>query len=173
MKYSIRIACLAATAFLCAPRVEAQVKPFSFGVYAEAGFPTGSMSNSNTTGYGAGINAEVKLPASLSATASFGFMHFGGSDVVINGVNAQYPALNAFPLRVGAKYRLKVFYVALETGAVFSSLPDKNDFSKDRTTGLLAPAIGVRFANIDIRGKYESWLDANGQFWGLQASLKF
>ncbi|RYY86817.1 MAG: hypothetical protein EOO15_13490 [Chitinophagaceae bacterium] len=172
MKQFIRTASLAAAAFLCAPKAEAQIKPFSFGVYAEAGFPTGSMANFSTAGYGAGVSVEARLPASLSATGSFGIMHFGGKSYP-GAIDQTYAAINAYPLRVGAKYRFKVFYVGLETGAVFSSIPDPSDPAKDRTSGLLAPAIGVRFLNIDIRGKYESWLNASRQFWGLQASLKF
>ena len=166
MKNSIRIACLSAAAFLCVPRAEAQIKPFSFGVYAEAAFPTGNMSNYNDAGYGAGIGAEVKLPLKLSATGSFGFMHFGGKDA---GGNLSYPAVNAFPLRVGAKYRFNIVYVGLETGAAFLS-----EKAGGGSTGILAPAIGVRFLNIDIRGKYESWFKGgNLQFWGVQGSLKF
>ncbi|GAB4092957.1 outer membrane beta-barrel protein [Flaviaesturariibacter terrae] len=166
MKHIIRTACLLAAAFLCAPKAEAQIKPFSFGVYAEAGFPTGDMTKIAEAGYGAGISGEVKLPVSLSATGSFGFMHFGGKSL---GSNLSTPAVNAFPLRIGAKYRFNVVYVGLETGAAF--LSDKNGGG---STGIIAPAIGVRFLNIDIRGKYESWFKSGSlQFWGLQASLKF
>ncbi|RYY41744.1 MAG: hypothetical protein EOO08_01040 [Chitinophagaceae bacterium] len=171
MKHIIRTACIAAAAFACAPRAEAQIKPFSFGVYGEAAFPTGSMSNTSTAGFGGGVGVEARLPASLSATASFGIIHFGGKDIV--PAQSAYPTINAFPLRIGAKYRFNMFYVGLETGAIFSSIPDANDPKKDKTSALIAPAIGVRFANIDLRGKYESWFNAYRQFWGLQASVRF
>lgn len=163
MKQSIRLFCLAATAFFASQRAHAQIKPFSFGVYAEAGFPTGDMNTTQVAGYGVGVGTEVKLPAKLAATGSFGFMHFGGKERSA-GSNSYYPALNAFPLRIGAKYRFKIVYLGLETGAVFQN---KNQGS----AGLIAPAVGVHFLNIDIRGKYESWFDSQKQFWGVQAMI--
>jgi hypothetical protein len=166
MKNMLRFACLLAAVSFGAPQAEAQLKKFSFGPYVEAAFPAGNFSNLSTVGYGAGFGVDIKLPMSLSATASFGLMHFGGKDYP--GSTLAYPAVNAFPLRIGAKYGFgKIFYAGLETGAVFLS-------KSGGSAGILAPAIGVRFLNIDIRAKNESWFKSGtSNFWGLQASLRF
>ncbi|TCJ18776.1 hypothetical protein EPD60_03175 [Flaviaesturariibacter flavus] len=165
---NIITASLFAAACCAGSTASAQLKPFSFGPYVEAAFPSGAMSDAQNTGYGLGLSLDVKLPVKFNITGSAGFMHFGGKD--FPGVaNASYPAVNVLPVRVGAKYRFSgIFYGALETGAVFAV----DNKTAKKTSGILAPAFGVRFVNLDFRAKYESWFNERS-FWGLQAALRF
>jgi hypothetical protein len=158
--------CLLALACTLGTTAFAQLKRFSYGPYAELAFPTGKMSDIATTGYGAGLSLDVELPAQFGATASVGLMHFGGR--TLPGTSFAYPATNVIPLRIGAKYRFSKVYAALESGVAIGTSKGAG------STGILAPAIGVRFIKVDIRAKYETWFQSGAtQFWALQAALRF
>lgn len=144
---------------------QAQLKRFSLGPYVEAGFPVGDFADFNKTGYGVGLNADVKLVAGLGVTGSVGYMHFGGKDVA----NVDYPAVAAIPVRVGLKYQLiSILYVKLEGGAAnFVGDLDGSAF-------ILAPGVGIRFLGLDVQAKYENWFRDNGLgFFGLKAGFNF
>ncbi|RYZ20876.1 MAG: hypothetical protein EOO16_15165 [Chitinophagaceae bacterium] len=160
-------ASLLAAACCAGNTASAQIKPFSFGPYVEAAFPTARMSDTSNAGYGVGLSIDIKLPVKFNITGSAGFMHFGGRNNPV-AVNSAYPAVNVFPVRVGAKYRFNnIFYGALETGAVFAA----DNKTVKKTSGIIAPALGIRVLKLDVRAKYENWFN-DRSFWGLQAAFR-
>lgn len=153
-KYLLILSCL-----FCITAANAQLKPFSFGVYGEAGMPTGDFKNSHNTGIGAGVQADIKLPVvGLGITASAGYMNFAGKSGV--------PAVSAYPVRAGVKYNMTIFYVKLEGGVA--------NVTGDNATSafILSPGVGLRLAKLDLQAKYEVWAKNESQaFWGLKAGF--
>ncbi|WP_343704194.1 hypothetical protein [Chitinophaga sp.] len=144
---------------------QAQLKRFSLGPYVEAGFPVGDFGDINKTGYGVGLNADIKLIAGFGVTGSVGYMRFGGKTVT----NVDYPAVAAVPVRVGLKYQLvSILYVKLEGGAAnFVGDLDGSAF-------LLSPGVGIRILGLDVQAKYENWFRDSGLgFFGLKAGFNF
>lgn len=145
---------------------KAQLKGFGIGPYIERVWPAGSSANTLKNGLGAGLSADIKLPAKLGLTGSIGYLHFGGRSVNTENGTVKSPAVNAFPLRAGLKFRPVPFiYFKMEAGSA--------NFTGDGGTAfLLSPGVGIRVLGIDLQGKYERWYDAAGtRFWGLRAGL--
>ncbi len=161
--------CLAILTMLlvCSIASHAQLKRFSIGPFAEIGLPTGDFGNTNNTGYGVGVTADIKLIAGLGATGSVGYMRFGAK--TNTATNTKYPVVAAFPVRVGLKYKLfGPLYVKLESGAA--------NFTGDVSGSavILSPGVGVRLLGLDIQGKYEAWFkDGTRGFFGLRAGFNF
>lgn len=154
---------------------QAQLKRFSIGPYVETGIPTGDFSKTNNTGYGIGLNADIKLVAGLGVTGSVGYMRFGGKSETVTGPNdapvaVKYGTLQAFPVRVGLKYKFPfpLLYVKVEGGTA-------NEFGDYKNTaGILSPGIGIRFLGLDVEAKYEAWFaGGTSGFWGLKAGFNF
>lgn len=148
----------------------AQLKGFSIGPYAELGWPVGDFSTTHNMGIGAGLDADIRLPAGLGITGSAGYMRFPGKDVDNGAGSTKMPAVAAFPIRVGLKYKfLKLLYIKLESGAA--------NFTGDNSSGsafILAPGIGLRFLGLDAELKYEAWMhDGTLGFFGLKAGYHF
>ncbi|RYY60801.1 MAG: hypothetical protein EOO05_08640 [Chitinophagaceae bacterium] len=164
----MRVVVSAATVslLLCAGVVKAQLKGFGFGPYVERGWPAGNSSTTLKTGLGAGFSADIKLPAKLGLTGSVGFLHFGGRDVNTENGVVKSPAVNAFPLRAGLKFRpIPLLYFKMEAGTAKYTRGGESAF-------ILSPGIGIRVLGIDLQGKYERWYDAPGtRFWGIRAGL--
>ena len=142
---------------------KSQLKGFSIGPYAEMAWPAGDFQKTHKNGLGAGLSADIKLPGKLGLTGSAGYIHFAGKSFD-DGKN---PAVNAFPIRAGLKYRpLPLIYFKLEAGnAQFTG-------NNNGAAFLLSPGIGVRILGIDVQAKYETWFrDGNYSFWGLRAGL--
>ena len=96
---------------------QAQLKGFSLGPYAEMGWPTGDFHQSNKTGIGAGIGADIRL-GKIGLTGSVGYMHFGGKKMTKAEGPVDMPAIKAVPVRVGLKYRLApALYVRCQLGS--------------------------------------------------------
>ncbi|MGX5820922.1 outer membrane beta-barrel protein [Chitinophaga lutea] len=143
----------------------AQLKRFSIGPYVEAGFPTGDFANTNKTGWGVGLNADIKLVAGFGVTGSVGYMQFAGETFQV----IDYATVSAVPVRVGLKYKLiSILYVKLEAGtATFTG-------DLEGTSFLMAPGVGVRLLGLDFQAKYENWFRDGGRgFFGLKASYNF
>ncbi|MET0635054.1 MAG: hypothetical protein ABWZ25_03435 [Chitinophagaceae bacterium] len=142
----------------------AQLKGFSIGPYVERAWTAGSSGDQLKNGLGAGLSADIKIPGNLGLTGSAGFLHFAGRKSQTESGEVRHPAINAFPLRGGIKFRpLPLIYIKMEAGVA--------KYSK-QSAFLLSPGIGIRVLGIDIQGKYERWYDVAGtRFWGLRAGL--
>ena len=152
--------------FICF-QSNAQLKGFSLGPYAELAWPTGNFQESNKNGIGAGLNADIRI-GKLGLTGSAGFIHFGGKTVVKNEGPVDMPAINAFPIRAGLKYRfIPLLYAKLEGGVA-------NYTNGGGSSFIFSPGIGLRLLGLDVQAKYETWIgDATRNFWGLKAGYNF
>lgn len=150
--------------FLCVSIVaQAQLKGFSVGGFLEVGRPTAGFEETHRNGVGVGARADINLPAKLGLMGSFGFMHFPGQKVGTN----KYDAINAFPLRVGLKYRFPLLYAKLESGVAKIS-------NGGGSAVILSPGIGIRFLGLDVQGNFEAWAkDETWSFWGLRIGYNF
>ncbi|WP_291906094.1 hypothetical protein [Chitinophaga sp. CB10] len=150
---------------------QAQLKRFSIGPFVEAGFPTGDFSETNKTGYGIGIGADIKLVAGLTAVGSVSYMYFGGKSYTdTNGNSQDWADVKAIPIRLGLRYKIfSLLYAKVEGGTVQYAGKDYNGVG-----GLVAPGIGIRLLGLDVEGKYEAWFkDGTRGFWGLKAGYNF
>jgi hypothetical protein len=156
---------------------QAQLKRFSIGPYVEVGTPVGDLKDTHNTGYGVGLNADIKLIAGFGVTGSVGYMRFGGKkDVMItdgagNTTSFDYSALQAIPVRVGVKYKFPfpLLYVKVE-GGVANRVGKDNDGAPI----IFAPGVGIRFLGLDVEAKYEAWIkDGTAGFFGLKAGFNF
>ncbi len=147
--------------------IQAQLKGFSLGPFAETGWPTGNFKETNKNGYGAGFGADVRL-GKIGVTGSVGYMHFGGKTINKAGENIDMPAIKAVPVRVGLKYRIvPALYAKLESGvAKFTG--------SDQSAIIFSPGIGIRILGLDVQAKYEVWKkEQTYSFWGLKAGINF
>jgi hypothetical protein len=146
---------------------QAQLKGFSLGPFAEAGWPTGSFKETNKNGYGAGLGADIRL-GKIGLTGSAGYMHFGGKTINKGDGDIKMPAVNAVPVRVGLKYRIvPALYAKLESGVAKFTGGNESAF-------IVSPGIGVRILGLDVQAKYEIWKkEETYSFWGLKAGINF
>jgi hypothetical protein len=144
-----------------------QLKGFSIGPFAEAGWPTGEFSQTNKNGYGVGLGADVRL-GKLGVTGSVGYMHFGGKDLKTSEGVVENRALKVVPVRIGLKYRLvPALYAKVETGVARMN-------GANESAAIFSPGLGVRILGLDIQGKYEIWkAQRTFSFWGIKAGLNF
>jgi hypothetical protein len=153
--------------FLFPALAHGQLKGFSIGGYIEAAQPSGNLGETNKNGFGTGIGADIRL-GKLGLTGSAGFIHFAGKKIDKGDESFKMPAINAFPLRLGIKYRIKPFlYARLESGIA--------EFIGNREPAIIvAPGIAVRFLGIEVLAKYEIWKnEVTYSFWGLKTSFNF
>lgn len=147
--------------------VHAQVKGFSLGPYMEAAQPAGNFSKTNKNGFGAGFGADIRL-GKIGLTGSAGYMHFSGKTINKGNDLVKMPAVKAFPVRVGFKYRMAPFiYAKLESG--LAKFTGGNESSV-----IISPGIAARILGIELQAKYEVWKnDETNSFWGLKAAFNF
>jgi hypothetical protein len=158
---------------------KAQLKGFSIGPYVELGTPMGDFKETHNTGFGGGLNADIKLIAGFGVTGSAGFMYFPGKTYTfVDGtgatLSAEAESLKALPVRVGLKYKfgIPLLYVKAEGGTATFIGGDSADYKG--TAGIFAPGIGIRFLGLDVEAKYEIWFkDGNRGFFGLKAGYNF
>lgn len=169
---------MAATAMF-AGKANAQLKRFSIGPYAEIGSPVGDFKDTHNTGFGGGLNADIKLIAGLGVTGSAGFMYFSGKTYTIDDgqggrLSVKSEAIKALPVRVGLKYKFSIplLYAKVEGGTATFVGGDAEAYKG--TAGIFAPGIGVRVLGLDVQAKYEMWFkDGTNSFWGLKAGYNF
>jgi hypothetical protein len=148
-------------------QAQAQLKGFSIGGYLEGGSPTAGFEDSYGNGIGAGLEADIKLPAKLGLTGSLGFMHFAGKRINSNTGTKKVQAINAMPIRVGLKYRFPLLYAKLEGGLARLGNDPKQAY-------ILSPGLGIRVLGLDVQGKFEAWVkDDTWSFWGLKVGYHF
>ena len=146
---------------------QAQLKGFSLGPFAEAGWPTGSFKETNKNGYGAGFGADIRL-GKIGLTGSVGYMHFGGKTINKEDGAIVMPSIKAVPVRVGLKYRIvPALYAKLESGVAKFTGGNESAF-------IVSPGLGVRILGLDVQAKYEIWKkEETYSFWGLKAGINF
>lgn len=158
---------------------KAQLKGFSIGPYVEAGTPVGDFKDTHNTGFGGGLNADIKLIAGFGVTGSAGFMYFPGKSYTYLGgggteLSAKAPSLKALPVRVGLKYKFgfPLLYVKAEGGTATFVGGDGDNYKG--TAAIFAPGLGIRFLGLDVEAKYEVWFkNDNRGFFGLKAGYNF
>ena len=156
--------CIFFLSFLLISRAQAQIKPFSFGVYAEGLFHTGDTVEAFNNGFGGGLDFQFRLPVKFTFTGSAGLLHFGEKTL---SSTTKLPEMNLVALRAGARYRVNLFYLKLETGAV---MPLKGG----PATAVLSPGLGFKLAALDLQAKYEIWMgDTEQSFPGARLAIIF
>jgi hypothetical protein len=161
---STRTCLLILTVLFISLAANAQVKPFSFGIYGEAIFRADNSKEKVNNGFGGGLDFQFRLPVKLSAIGSAGLLHFDEKRL---SPTVTVPELNIATLRAGVKYRINLLYLKMESGA---AMPLKNG----ETTAILSPGMGIRFSAFDLQGKYEIWLDdVNQEFYGIKLGIFF
>ncbi len=147
--------------------LNAQLKGFSLGPYAEVARPAGEFSETHKNGYGAGLGADIRL-GKLGLTGSVGYMQFGGKTIHTGDGSVNISSLKAVPMRVGLKYRfVPAIYGKLESGIAKFTGGNESAF-------ILSPGIGVRVLGLDVQAKYEMWkADKTYGFFGLKAGFNF
>ena len=149
---------------LIAVSLNAQIKPFAFGVYGEALMRTEALKDRTNNGFGGGLDFQFRLPVKISVTGSAGLLHFAEKDLTST---TKVPEENMAIVRAGAKYRINLLYIKMESGA---AIPLENG----KTLAILSPGLGVKFSAIDIQAKYEVWLDeVNREFYGIKLGIFF
>lgn len=164
MKRIIIFSILLTTAF----SASSQLKGFSFGPYIEAVWPSGKFDETHHNGFGAGVNADIKL-GNIGLTGSVGVLRFGGRQIETADGREKIKSLTALPLRLGLKYHLvPLLYLKLESGLANHTADDDNSF-------VLAPGVGVRVLGLDVQLKYETWTNSQvtRSFWGLKGGFNF
>ncbi|MBW8687448.1 hypothetical protein K1Y79_24135 [Chitinophaga sp. B61] len=162
-----------------ASKANAQLKGFSIGPYAEIGAPVGDFKDTHNSGFGGGLNADIKLIMGLGVTGSAGFMYFPGRTYTVtdgqgNQLSTKAESIKALPVRVGLKYKFgfPLLYVKAEGGTATFVGGDAEAYKG--TAGIFAPGIGIRLLGLDVEGKYEIWFkEGNSGFFGLKASYHF
>lgn len=154
----------------------AQLKGFSIGPYAEIGTPVGDFKETHNSGFGGGLNADIKLIAGFGVTGSAGFMYFSGKDYTVTtslgSTTIEAESIKALPVRVGLKYKFgfPLLYVKAEGGTATFVGGD----AYEGTAGIFAPGIGIRVLGLDVEAKYEMWFkEGTSSFLGLKASYHF
>ena len=162
-----------------AGKAKAQLKGFSIGPYAEIATPVGDFKDTHNSGFGGGLNADIKLIAGFGVTGSAGFMYFSGKNYTYadgqgNELTLKSESIKALPVRVGLKYKFgfPLLYVKAEGGTATFVGGDSEAYKG--TAGIFAPGIGIRFLGLDVEAKYEIWFkEGNSAFFGLKAGYNF
>ncbi|HVW97182.1 MAG TPA: hypothetical protein VHA56_14520 [Mucilaginibacter sp.] len=138
-------------------------------VGADAGIPTGSLSDSYNWSIGGSVQADIPVAQNLFVTVNAGYNSIQGKTihtVTPNGA-ADFDATNIqlLPVKAGLKYFVVPnFYVQGEAGAAFSL--NKSDLGFDKSAAFIyAPQVGYQFP---LGGK--NYIDAGVRFEG---STKF
>lgn len=158
---------------------KAQLKGFSIGPYVETGTPVGDFKDSHKSGFGGGLNADIRLIAGFGVTGSAGFMYFPGKEIATrdvegNPITTKAESLKALPVRVGLKYKFgfPLLYVKAEGGTA-TFVGGEGEHYKG-TAAIFAPGLGIRFLGLDVEAKYEVWFkNDNRGFFGLKAGYNF
>ena len=76
------------------------------------------------------------------------------------------PAINAFPIRAGIKYRfIPAVYFKLEGGVA-------RFINNSGSAVIFSPGIGLRVLGLDLQAKYETWIN-EGSGWGVKLGYNF
>lgn len=131
-------------------------------VGADAGIPTGNLSNNYSWSLGGSVQADIPvLSNQLFVTVNAGYNNIFGKKN-IDGTGLDQPNIQLLPVKAGLKYfPVSHFYVQGEAGAAF--LLNKSDLVGDDKSAafLYAPQIGYQFP---LGGK--SYLDAGVRYEG-------
>jgi hypothetical protein len=131
---------------------------------ADAGIPTGNLSNNYNWNIGGSVQADIPVAHSLFVTVNAGYNSIQGKNN-IDGTGIDATNIQLLPVKAGLKYFIVPgFYVQGEAGAAF--LLNKSDLSDNKSAAFVyAPQVGYQFA---LGGK--SYLDAGVRY---EASTKY
>ncbi|HWZ36199.1 MAG TPA: hypothetical protein VNW51_08580 [Mucilaginibacter sp.] len=131
-----------------------------YSIGADAGIPTGNLSDSYNWNLGGSLQADIPVAKQLFVTVNAGYNNLFAKDVTVAGVTAKGTNLQLLPVKAGLKYfPVGNFYVQGEAGASF--LLNKSDFAgvDNSTLFTYAPQVGYQFP---LGGS--SFLDAGVRF---------
>lgn len=131
-----------------------------YSIGADAGIPTGNLSDSYNRNLGGSLQVDIPVAKQLFVTVNAGYNNLFAKDVTFAGVTAKGPNLQLLPVKAGLKYfPAGNFYVQGEAGASF--LLNKSDFQgvDNSTVFTYAPQVGYQFP---LGGN--SFLDAGVRF---------
>jgi hypothetical protein len=134
-------------------------------VGADAGIPTGKLSDSYNWNLGGSVQADIPVyQHQLFVTVNAGYNNIFGKKN-INGTGLDATNIQLLPVKAGLKYfPVKNFYVQGEAGAAFA-LNKSNLGFNNSAAFLYAPQVGVQFP---LTGK--SYIDAGVRY---EATSKF
>jgi hypothetical protein len=134
-------------------------------VGADAGIPTGKLSDSYNWNLGGSVQADIPVyQRQLFVTVNAGYNNIFGKKN-INGTGLDATNIQLLPVKAGLKYfPVKNFYVQGEAGAAFA-LNKSNLGFNNSAAFLYAPQVGVQFP---LTGK--SYIDAGVRY---EATSKF
>ena len=154
-------------------------------VGADAGIPTGNLSNNYNWSLGGSVQADIPVVSNqLFVTVNAGYNNIFGKKN-IDGSGFDQPNIQLLPVKAGLKYfPVSHFYVQGEAGAAF--LLNKSDLAGDDKSAafLYAPQIGYQFplggksyldAGIRYEGttKFSSVYNDKVNFFGLRVAYAF
>ena len=137
---------------------------------ADAGIPTGNLSNAYNFTIGGSVQADIPVAQNLFVTVNAGYNSIQGKNnytiITPNGqVSGDVTNIQLLPVKAGLKYFVVPhLYVQGEAGAAF--LLNKSDLGFDKSAAFVyAPQVGYQFP---VGGK--SFIDAGVRF---ESSTKF
>jgi hypothetical protein len=130
---------------------------------ADAGIPTGSLSNGYNWNIGGSLQADFPVANKLFVTVNAGYNSFQGKDNAF-GTGVTAPGIQLLPVKAGIKYfPVSHFYVQGEAGAAFALNKSEAGFNNGQAF-IYAPQVGYQFPLggrnfIDAGVRYEGSTD--------------
>lgn len=186
LKVSALVLALAAFTFGAKAQSKSSTTPANgprLSIGADAGIPTGSLSDQYNWNLGGSAQLELPVASQLFFTVNAGYNNIFGKSVSVGSTTVNVQDIHLLPAKAGLKYfPVSNFYVQGEAGAGF--LLNKKDLGLNKSTAFIyAPQVGVLLplnasSNLDLGVRYEGSTNYgnNGgkiNFVGLRAAYSF